>query len=259
MAGCVLPDGRRIGWTVLGEGFPVIYLHGLIGSSLRTCAEVAEAVEATGAQIVMPSRPGFGRSTRRHGRTLQDAARDVATVADALHLHRFGVLGVSAGGPVALACAQHLSDRVAAAAVVSGACAIDTPLTALERHLAWCIRHRHVSALATAPAVAALRARGAGLRGSRAMLDDGILAIGPNELAPETITSEIHVWHGADDPIVPAERALALADRLPNGHATVLLGEGHFFLRRRLTTVLGTLIAAADAQERTYPAAVPAA
>ena len=68
----------------------------------------------------MVSRPGFGDSDRAPRRTLLSFARDAAALADRLGRERFAVVGVSAGGPYALACAHELPDRVAAAAVVGG-------------------------------------------------------------------------------------------------------------------------------------------
>ena len=67
----------------------------------------------------MVSRPGFGDSDAMPGRTLRQFAGDVAQLADALRRPRFAVVGVSAGGPYALACAHDLPGRVAVATVVS--------------------------------------------------------------------------------------------------------------------------------------------
>jgi pimeloyl-ACP methyl ester carboxylesterase len=64
-------------------------------------------------------RPGFGGSDRREGRTVLDTAADVAGLADELGIDRFGVVGVSAGGGHALACAVALGDRVSGVAVAS--------------------------------------------------------------------------------------------------------------------------------------------
>jgi pimeloyl-ACP methyl ester carboxylesterase len=257
-ARCLLPDGRRIGHTALGpaDGLPIVYLHGLIGTSLRTSQQAAAAVHQTGVRLVLPSRPGFGGSCAQRTRTLGDAADDVGAFADNLGLERFALLGVSAGGPVALACAHRLGARITATAVVSGAAPIQAPQTPTERWLARAARHRHASAALAAPGIAALRIRGAGIRSARALLQDGCLAIGPRGFDPAEIHGEVHIWHGAQDGVVPADRAVELARSLPNAHATILLGEGHFFLRRHLTQVLGALQQASAVQRYV---AVPAA
>jgi len=74
---------------------------------------------ALGVRLITFDRPGYGRSDRRQGRELLDTPGDVAALADALELDRFAVLGVSAGGGHALACAVTLGERVAAAGVAS--------------------------------------------------------------------------------------------------------------------------------------------
>ena len=51
---------------------------------------------------------------------MASAALDVATVADALSMDRFAVMGHSGGGPHALACAAVLPERVLAAVCMSG-------------------------------------------------------------------------------------------------------------------------------------------
>lgn len=65
------------------------------------------------------ARPGYLSSTSQPGRSVAHAADDVSTIADALGIDRFAVIGYSSGGPHALACAARLPDRVAAAAVIA--------------------------------------------------------------------------------------------------------------------------------------------
>ena len=61
----------------------------------------------------------MGGSTALAGRSVLDFARDVEEFADALGLARFGLVGVSAGGPYALATARGLPDRVLRTALCS--------------------------------------------------------------------------------------------------------------------------------------------
>jgi pimeloyl-ACP methyl ester carboxylesterase len=51
------------------------------------------------------SRPGYGKSGRREGRTVADCVADVDAVAEAFEFDRVYVLGHSGGGAHALACA----------------------------------------------------------------------------------------------------------------------------------------------------------
>ena len=72
-----------------------------------------------GIRLVTFDRPGFGGSDRCEGRTVLDTSVDVGVLADGLGIDRFGVVGVSAGGGHALACAVALGDRASGVAVAS--------------------------------------------------------------------------------------------------------------------------------------------
>jgi pimeloyl-ACP methyl ester carboxylesterase len=69
--------------------------------------------------LVLPDRPGCGRSDSHPSATFLDWARDVEELADSLGVGTFAVFGVSAGGPPALACGFALQPRVAAVGLVS--------------------------------------------------------------------------------------------------------------------------------------------
>jgi pimeloyl-ACP methyl ester carboxylesterase len=73
-----------------------------------------------GIRWVSYDRPGYGGSIPDPGRDVASAAGDVAAIADAFGIERFGVVGHSGGGPHALACAALLPDRVVAAVSVAG-------------------------------------------------------------------------------------------------------------------------------------------
>jgi pimeloyl-ACP methyl ester carboxylesterase len=71
-------------------------------------------------RLIAYARPGYSGSTRHPGRTVADAARDTASVLDALGAEEFVTVGFSGGGPHALACAALLEGRCMAAATVAG-------------------------------------------------------------------------------------------------------------------------------------------
>jgi pimeloyl-ACP methyl ester carboxylesterase len=123
-----LRDGRELGWLETGKarGTPVFMFHGTPGSRLQVSFD-EKAIAASGVRLVAPDRPGYGHSSFHQGRTLTDWASDVASLADHLKVERFAVAGVSGGGPHAVACARLLSERVTAAAIVSGVGPISEP------------------------------------------------------------------------------------------------------------------------------------
>jgi pimeloyl-ACP methyl ester carboxylesterase len=71
-----------------------------------------EAASAAGMRVASYSRGGYGASPRVEGRSVADEAGTCAALADALGHDRFFTVGWSGGGPVALACAALLGDRV---------------------------------------------------------------------------------------------------------------------------------------------------
>jgi pimeloyl-ACP methyl ester carboxylesterase len=116
-----LDDGRRLGYARWGEGrHPVIFsFHGGPGS--RYMAAGAEHADALSLQVISLERPGFGLSDPAPDRRITTWPADVVTVADRLGIDRFAVMGVSAGGPYALACAAVVPERLTRVGVVSGA------------------------------------------------------------------------------------------------------------------------------------------
>ncbi|HWF36531.1 MAG TPA: alpha/beta hydrolase [Solirubrobacteraceae bacterium] len=115
------PDGGRLDVEVAGpeDGTPVVFHTGTPSAGVLFDPGVAAGAER-GLFHVGYSRPGYGRSDRRPGRTVADCAPDVAAIADELGFERFFTVGWSGGGPHALACAALLPDRTIAAATLGG-------------------------------------------------------------------------------------------------------------------------------------------
>jgi pimeloyl-ACP methyl ester carboxylesterase len=120
------PDGRTVAYAEHGDGdaHVVFYQHGTPGG--RKDRHPDEAVY-DGIRVVAHDRPGYGGSEPRPGRRVVDVAADVEALADRLGVERFAVMGVSGGGPHALACAALLPGRVTRAAIVVGAAPADDP------------------------------------------------------------------------------------------------------------------------------------
>lgn len=123
-----LPDGRILGYRVYGTpaGCPVYFFHGFPGSRLQASLVHRQAL-AAGLALVAFDRPGFGLSDPAVAPTVDSLSRDVCNLSDALGHRRFAVLGVSCGGPHALAVARALPDRVAAVGLLAGIGPMDQP------------------------------------------------------------------------------------------------------------------------------------
>lgn len=109
-------DGGTIEYLVAGpsDARDLLLFH--LGTP---CAAVpfeglTRAAAAAGMRTAIYSRPGYGNSTRREGRSIADEAALSAALADLLGHDSFFTAGWSGGGPVALACAALLPERVRA-------------------------------------------------------------------------------------------------------------------------------------------------
>lgn len=269
-----LRDGRRLAFAEYGDpqGRPFLYFHGFPASRLEA-ALTDGAAARLGIRIIAPDRPGFGRSDLQPGRRLGDWPADVTQLVDVLGLQQFTVLGVSGGGPYALACAVKIPQRLAAVGLVGGlGPAADTADTAgmatLNRIFLFLFRRapglgRPLLALfgagirrrparffdlftATVPAVdrAALLAPGirplfhASLReafrqGARGTARELFLYARPWDFDPATIAVPVNLWHGALDITVPPRMGESLARRIPGCRRHLLAAEGHFSLPLR--------------------------
>lgn len=94
------------------DGVPVVFHHGTPSGRLQAVLG-EEAARRQGVRLVSFSRPGYGRSTDT-APSLASVGADTLHVADALSLESFAVLGVSGGGPYALATALADPGRVRA-------------------------------------------------------------------------------------------------------------------------------------------------
>ncbi len=277
-----LPDGRAIGFAEYGDpdGFPAIALHGTPGCRFMF-ALTHEAARARGLRIIAPERPGYGLSDRHRFDALADTAHDVQAVADALGLGRFALIGVSGGGPHALAAAALLKDRVLRMALIAPV----GPIADCGDHIRMSHFHHFVfTYLAPSPHAASsfffglrtlvdwtpgvayhllmqrvtetdrtllhhpeVRANleatiREGLRtGVDGALQDLRLYCGRWDLPLPEITVPATMWQGSGDTIVPPDAAIHLAGALPDCRLEVIEGAGHYWVFGGLDRVLDTV------------------
>lgn len=139
-----LDGGRRLGFAEFGPptGRTVFWFHGTPGARRQIPAEARAYAEREGMRVVGLDRPGVGSSTPHLYGSVREFAGDLEIVADRLGVHEMGVVGLSGGGPYALATAAALPDRVQVVAVLGGVApsvgedAIDGGLVSVGRRLA---------------------------------------------------------------------------------------------------------------------------
>ncbi|HEY3261092.1 MAG TPA: alpha/beta fold hydrolase [Pseudonocardiaceae bacterium] len=253
-----LPDGRTLHiYDTGGNGhgrLAIFWHHGTpnIGAPPRPLFPTAARL---GMRWVSYDRPGYGGSTPNPGRDVASAATDVATIADALGIDRFAVMGHSGGGPHALACAALLPERVlgvvcAAGLAPFGAEGLDwfagmarsgvaslraaaAGRAAKERYEASDAEYdpeftpADQAALAGAwswlmdvvrPAVAA---------GPGGLIDDDLAYVGPWGFEPAHIGSPVLLLHGGLDRVVPSSHGTWLAVRCRSAELRLSPDDGH--------------------------------
>lgn len=114
--------GRVLGWAEFGhpDGDPVLWFHGTPGARKQVPPSVPLVALQRGFRVIGVERPGTGASTNHEYDRIVDFAADIEALADDLGLERFGVIGLSGGGPYTLAVCHELPDRVVAASILGG-------------------------------------------------------------------------------------------------------------------------------------------
>ena len=119
-----LADGRKLGYAEFGSatGPVVLWFHSTLGARRQMPMVGRRAAERAGLRVIVVERPGTGWSDSHRYGSVSEWVADMAQVADALDVERLGVVGLSGGGPYALACGAlaPLVARVAAVAVLDG-------------------------------------------------------------------------------------------------------------------------------------------
>lgn len=120
---------RKLGIAEFGDpdGRLVFWFHGTPGARRQIPLLGRRTAAELGIRLVGVERPGTGASTDHRYRSFAEWAPDVAALADHLGHDRFGVVGLSGGGPYALAAAHGLPERVVGVAVLGGVCPLVGP------------------------------------------------------------------------------------------------------------------------------------
>jgi len=274
-----LDDGRELAFCELGDpnGTPVFAFHGTPGSH-RMFGPMHEDARRLGVRLIAPDRPGYGASDYVPERRLLDWPRDVAALADFLGLAKFGVLGVSGGGPHAAVCAHQLAPRLLGAALACGVAETLTDEDArgmmpMNRLITWLARRSQwlvwpIFALMTlgmrffGPSVlrsmrkqlpepdrraleneAVQRSfleegRRAPRTNARATAQDFALFTRPWGFRLEDVATPVDVFCGELDVNVPVAHGRRQADRIPNAKLHYYAEEAHLLIFAHVEEVL---------------------
>ncbi|WP_310963848.1 alpha/beta fold hydrolase [Nocardioides terrisoli] len=115
-------DERRLSFAEFGtpHGAPVIWMHGTPGARRQIPLEARAYAEAHDLRIIGVDRPGIGSSTPHLYPDVLDWTGDLEILCDVLGIDTMRVIGLSGGGPYALAAGAALPERVHGVAVLGG-------------------------------------------------------------------------------------------------------------------------------------------
>ena len=114
--------GLKINYKILGEGKPLLILHGW-GSRSENWQKVGELLAEKGLKVIIPDLPGFGQSDRpKKIWSLENYCDFVEEFARGLGLERFSLLGHSFGGSLVLKLSLRIPEKIDRLYLVSAAC-----------------------------------------------------------------------------------------------------------------------------------------
>ena len=227
--------GARMHARLLGEGPPVVLLHGY-GVSGTYMLPLARQL-ATSFRVLVPDLPGQGKSEPRPGlRSVSELADAFAAWLEAAELERPAVVANSLGCQVVTALAARVPELVGPLTLVGPT--IDPARRQARRQLFAALRDSAREPVRLL-AIAASDDLGAGMRQlvvtARAAFDDRIEERLPFVEQPAVVV------RGGDDRFVSAEWAEQVTALLPDGRLVVVPGEPHAVHFTQPATVAGVV------------------
>ncbi|MBU8895491.1 alpha/beta hydrolase [Corallococcus sp. M34] len=222
-----LLDGLRLHFTVMGEGPPLLLLHGFTGVG-ADWAHVFD-LDALGRQyrLIVPDLRGHGRSLNPSDNfTMRQCAVDVLALLDSLGIERCRAMGMSLGGNTLLHVATLAPGRVERMVLVSStpyypaqARQLMATFTEESRSEAeWAeMRSKHVHGDAQ------IRALWRHARGFANSVDD--MNFTPPLLG--TVRAPTLLVQGDRDPLYPVELSMEMYRAIPASRLWVVPGSGH--------------------------------
>jgi pimeloyl-ACP methyl ester carboxylesterase len=115
-------DGRRLSFAEFGapRGAAIVWMHGTPGARRQIPVEARAYAKAHDIRIIGIDRPGIGSSTPHLYPNVGDWTHDLKLLLDALAVDTCRLIGLSGGGPYALAAGANLPERVHGVGVLGG-------------------------------------------------------------------------------------------------------------------------------------------
>jgi pimeloyl-ACP methyl ester carboxylesterase len=260
------PDAPPV-LLIMGLAMPAVawpdeFIDRLVGHGLRVirfdnrdCGGSGRARGAKRQSVQLAMARALLRLPVRSPYRLEDMAKDIVGVLDALRIRRAHVVGVSMGGMIAQVLAATAPERVATLTSIMSSSGNPSPRVALgsTRALGTLLRRPgklddvdsitdhlvHVFGVIGSPGFRSepgvmreqmrrVARRGYDAAGAERQLL-AILASGDRRKLLATIKAPTLVIHGADDPLVPVAAGVDTASNIPGAQLIIIPGMGHDF------------------------------
>ncbi len=114
--------GLEVNYEIIGEGKPLLILHGW-GSNSKRWQKVGELLAEIGVKVIIPDLPGFGNSDKPSTVwNLDDYCDFIQEFVKLLNLEKFYLLGHSFGGALAVKYSLRFPGKIDKLFLVSAAC-----------------------------------------------------------------------------------------------------------------------------------------
>lgn len=95
--------------VIVGEGSPLIVVHGIVGAWWQGVSLAAKLKD--NFRVILISRPGYGRTPITSGNSANEQAKLFSELLEELQIYKSHILGFSGGGPSALAFALNHKEQ----------------------------------------------------------------------------------------------------------------------------------------------------
>jgi pimeloyl-ACP methyl ester carboxylesterase len=237
-----LIDSIMVAYEVVGEGQPVLLLHGW-GGRIESVRMVAEQLTPLGYQVHMLDLPGFGRSNRPNDTWgMADYGRFAAHYLDYCNLKPVHLIGHSFGGRTSIVLGADYPDYVNKIVLTASAGIVTrpTPKQKIRQTL-----FKAIYAVLSLPRLKSLKQRlqrwARNRYGSTDLRSAGTLEpifrkVITEDLKPraERIKAPTLLVWGDQDQDTPLWQGQELEKAIPNSKLVVFEGAGHFAYQERL-------------------------
>jgi len=218
-------NGVRLAYRVVGQGEPLLMLHGFNGTDATWDLVVDDF--SSDYMVILPQLRGHGQSTNPSGEfTHQEVAEDIYGLLDELEVDEFKAVGFSTGGMTLLHMATSQPERVSAMVLIGATSYFPDQ----AREIMWSMAP---DSMPTAQLEGIGRRHGGGLEQARMLMGqfhafkDSYEDMNFTPPLLSTIAARTLIVHGDRDMFFPVSIPTEQYEAIPDAYLMVLPNSGH--------------------------------